>query len=503
MADQPKGGIRRCPHCGASDVSLDDRSGRLRCNVCRMVFDDEALTNQDVPTDDLTGEHREAGASNIVKDDGEVLTYRCPSYGAQVVVAANEETSASCHWCRHVFSLEDKIKNGMVPDLVLPFNFARSAAIQKISQAINEKKDELDSAFLNKFKVDAIRGVYFPYFIVDLRAHSSMNGEAEQTIRQHDQGYEIARYQIVRSFDILVDDLTVESSSRRLNQDTLVNSNNIINAIMPFDTENAVAWNANYLRGFTSEKRDVNVDALKGIVALQAGDIARKKACETIAQYDRGVRWDKEHLSIKGTRWKAAYLPVWLYCYIDKTRTKQIYYIAVNGRTGETSWCLPSLEVEKTATFGQARNQHELSTRANIKNIEQTDKLETEIDGISTKQIDGKNDDREIGAMLDGMRSMSSAELVRFQTGHQTQFEGRRAFDKQEEKLLPIHRALLSILVLFLALFLMMLYLTNGFTASPFSHGAGGSYDVDSGFDSSDGGFDSGGDSGGFDYSFD
>ena len=27
---------------------------------------------------------------------------------------------------------------------------------------------------------------------------------------------------------------------------------------MPFDTENCVKWNANYIKGYTSEKRDVN-----------------------------------------------------------------------------------------------------------------------------------------------------------------------------------------------------------------------------------------------------
>ena len=32
---------------------------------------------------------------------------------------------------------------------------------------------------------------------------------------------------------------------------------------MPFDTENCVKFNANYLRGFNLEKRDVNIENLK------------------------------------------------------------------------------------------------------------------------------------------------------------------------------------------------------------------------------------------------
>ena len=32
-----------------------------------------------------------------------------------------------------------------------------------------------------------------------------------------------------------------------------------MNTILPFDTKEAVQWNANYLAGFTSEKRDMDV----------------------------------------------------------------------------------------------------------------------------------------------------------------------------------------------------------------------------------------------------
>ena len=50
---------------------------------------------------------------------------------------------------------------------------------------------------------------------------------------------------------------------------------------MPFDTENAVAWDARYLRGFASEKRDTNVKALAPIVQTQVMDIARYQARST------------------------------------------------------------------------------------------------------------------------------------------------------------------------------------------------------------------------------
>ena len=84
---------------------------------------------------------------------------------------------------------------------------------------------------------------------------------------------------------------------------------------MPFDMENSVKWNANYLKGYSSEKRDTNVDQLRPLVDTQSKDIARFSANETLKEYDRGVKWSSEQLTVKGKQWKTAYLPVWLYSY--------------------------------------------------------------------------------------------------------------------------------------------------------------------------------------------
>jgi hypothetical protein len=111
---------------------------------------------------------------------------------------------------------------------------------------------------------------------------------------------------------------------------------------MPFDTENCVKWDSNYIKGYTSEKRDVNVEELKPLVKEQCKDIARHSANSTLAKYDRGVRWDSEDLEVKGQQWKSAYLPVWLYSYLEKKNDKNLlHYVAVNARTKETMGSVP------------------------------------------------------------------------------------------------------------------------------------------------------------------
>ena len=409
-----KDGLNRCPHCGGSDIATDAKAGKLKCNYCQTVFDAKSA-NKAGGVEGMKGETRGLGAEDIIPGDDIVKTFKCPACGAEVVINTDEALSASCHWCRHIFSANEQISNGAVPDLVLPFSMERDDAVKKIRELVEPKMDSLDGEFKAAFKPEEVRGVYFPYMIVDVNAHSTSDGEAEKTVEQKSYPpYKVDEYFISRDFDVLVDDLTVESSSSRLNQDTYVNSNNIINAILPFDTENATVWNANYLRGFASEKRTVNINNLKEIVALQSGDIARKKARESAAEYDRGIHWEHEHLGIKGTSWKAAYLPVWLYSY-KGAKDARIYYIAINARTGETVGCLPTHD--KKGLNIDARHHHENETRAEVKNMKAEDKLTKQGKKVYTREIEYRNDNRVIGSLSHGRDEMLAIEKGRFQNG--------------------------------------------------------------------------------------
>ena len=51
---------------------------------------------------------------------------------------------------------------------------------------------------------------------------------------------------------------------------------------------------------------------------------------------------DSENLQVKGRQWKTAYLPVWLYSYLEKKGENSIlHYVAVNARTKETMGSIP------------------------------------------------------------------------------------------------------------------------------------------------------------------
>ncbi len=343
-------GLNRCPKCGATDILLNPKTGKLRCSYCRHEFDPEKITGMEEDIKNLTGEIMGSGAQNIIADTNSVLTFKCTSCGAEIVVDTNEASHARCHWCRNVLSVNQQIPNGTIPDVVLPFKLTKDQAKASIEKFVGKRKFFANPKFRKEFTTENIMGVYFPYMIVDVNSHAKLIGQGEHLVRSYtvksgnseERRYDADLYDVEREFDLAIKGLTIESNSDRLNNEDKSKTNNVINAIMPFDTENAVKYDSNYMRGYTSEKRNVNVDELKDLVKVQSKDVARFAANDSLKNYDRGVAWSSEEFNVKGQQWKAAYLPVWLYSYQEvKGDKKVLHYVAVNARTEETMGSVP------------------------------------------------------------------------------------------------------------------------------------------------------------------
>ena len=345
-----KDGQNKCPKCGSTDIITNTNTGKLRCMYCRHEFEPEKIAGMVTDLSKLEGQIMGSGAQDIIASTNDVLTFKCSSCGAEVVIDTSEATNARCHWCRNVLSVNQQIPNGSVPDVVLPFTVNKETAKAEIEKFVGKRKFFAHPKFKQEFTTENIMGVYFPYMLVDANAHANLIGEGEHQVRKYyvKEGdnekayYDADLYHVEREFDITINELSVESSSDRLNKKSQDKTNNIINSIMPFDTENCVKYNANYLRGYTSEKRDMNIDELRNLVATQSRDIVRFAANDTLKFYDRGVSWKKEDFKLKGQQWKAAYLPVWLYSYQEvKGEKKLLHYVAVNARTKETMGSVP------------------------------------------------------------------------------------------------------------------------------------------------------------------
>lgn len=352
-AEELKDGANRCPKCGATDIRHKAGSDLLICLYCRHQWHGQRVEEEyglGEGLDQLSGTIIASGARDIAADAATLMSFKCTGCGAEVTVNTESAMTARCHWCRHVFGINEQVANGAVPDAVLPFHIKKDDAVARIRQFVGKRQLFALKAFKQQFTPDNVVGVYLPYLIVDGKVSADVAGKGEIQTRRYTVGtgnkkktyYDADVYQIDRHVDFTVDDLTLESSAARGNLDTSANTNNIINTILPFDTKNAVKWNASYLSGYNSEKRDLDVEHLRPRLEEQLLSIARAQVKGSVRQFDRGVRWEQEGLEVHGTRWVSMYLPVWLYSYHQPGRNGgMLHYIAVNGRTGETMGSVP------------------------------------------------------------------------------------------------------------------------------------------------------------------
>jgi hypothetical protein len=352
-ATELKDGLNHCPKCGATDIRHKPGSDLLICAFCRNEWHGQRVEEAfglGEGIDELSGTVLASGARDIAADAASLMSFKCTGCGAEVTVNTQSTMTARCHWCRHVFGVNEQVANGAVPDAVLPFHIKKDDAVARIRKFVDKRRLFALKAFKEQFTPENVIGVYLPYMIVDGKVRAVVDGQGEIETRRYTTGsgdkkktyYDAVVYQVERHLNFTVDDLTLESSSERGNLDTGANTNNIINTILPFDTKNAVKWNASYLAGYTSEKRDRDVEHLRPRLEDQLLSIARAQILESVEQYDRGVRWEREGITIHGTRWVSMYLPVWLYSYHQPGNNGgMLHYIAVNGRTGETMGSVP------------------------------------------------------------------------------------------------------------------------------------------------------------------
>ncbi len=350
--DRLDDGVNRCPRCGATEIQLRPAVGKLVCLFCRHEWA-EARLDEVIVTGDLSslqGTTIGSGAADIDTGAGALVTMKCGGCGAEVVVNTAEQMGARCHWCRHVLTVNEQVPNGAVPDAVLPFSVTHADALARIREFAGKRRMFADRTFVRQFTSENVVGVYMPYMVVDGNVSADIAGVGEIETRRYQRGSENSKttyydadvYEVRRHIDFTVDDLTLEASAERATFDAATNTNNIINSILPFDTENAVKWNASYLTGFTSEKRNRDVDHMVPMLHDQLLSIARSRVEPSVQRYDRGVRWERERVEVHGTRWVAMYLPVWLYSYYHQESSgAMVHYIAVNGRTGEVMGSVP------------------------------------------------------------------------------------------------------------------------------------------------------------------
>lgn len=63
-----KDGQNKCPQCGSTDISVNAKTGKLRCNFCRHEFEPEKIQGMETDITKLEGEIMGSGTQDIVEN---------------------------------------------------------------------------------------------------------------------------------------------------------------------------------------------------------------------------------------------------------------------------------------------------------------------------------------------------------------------------------------------------------------------------------------------------
>ena len=109
-----KDGQNKCPKCGATEITINSMTGKLRCEFCGYEFELKKVEGIVTELDKLEGQVFGSGAQDIIADTKDAVTLKCNSCGADVVIDTSSVSQARCHWCRNVLSLNQQIPNGSI-----------------------------------------------------------------------------------------------------------------------------------------------------------------------------------------------------------------------------------------------------------------------------------------------------------------------------------------------------------------------------------------------------
>lgn len=336
----------KCINCGGP-VQYNATKLKFFCEYCRSEFTEEELkkhwgeldsklgekaVSEDQPAQDVPEGFEDFAANTVM--------YSCQSCGAEVI--ADKTTAATfCVYCHSPVVLSNRLTGEFKPNKVIPFMISEEDAQQRFFDFCR-KKHFLPKDFVSSAQVDMMKGVYYPYWLVDSLKDGYLNATAEnyRTWREGNTEYrETKTYKIVRRGKI---------DFRGFPHPALSGENSkALKYVNPYDDKDFKNFTMAYLSGFLAEKRDTERKDVQDDVDKELKVYAEKIYGSSITGYD-SVRHDSCNVRTLKESWDYAMFPVWMMTFIYQGKS---YLYAMNGQTGKNYGELP-INKGKLAGFG-------------------------------------------------------------------------------------------------------------------------------------------------------
>ncbi|MBE5970909.1 MAG: TFIIB-type zinc ribbon-containing protein [Lachnoclostridium sp.] len=314
----------KCPNCGGGLIFNPEKQ-KLTCEYCLSEFSENEMEEGQEP-ECVSAESMDSGTRE------EAVVYVCPSCGAEIVT--DETTAATfCYYCHNPVVLSGRVSGEFLPDYVLPFAIDRKRAEEMFLTWISKKKF-VPHSFYDKNQLEKLSGVYFPYLLYSCQVDGKIEAEAEKQrtwTTGNTRFTEHKQYRIRREGTLDVKNLARNALSK--------SNKELVEGVLPFETDAMVPFQTNYLSGFMAEKRDMDSAGFTEEAEKEVKEYTIQNLTSTMSEYS-SVRVQDSETRIRGAKWQYAMLPVWVMTYRHKEQGKT-YYFTMNGQNGKICGKLP------------------------------------------------------------------------------------------------------------------------------------------------------------------
>ncbi|MBE7186712.1 hypothetical protein [Jatrophihabitans endophyticus] len=317
-----------CPSCGAQTAYAPGTTA-LRCPSCGF----EQTIAATRPVEEHSYDQWAALPSKPVATIGaQVLT--CRGCGA---TTESDLLAGSCQFCGGVLVAQQNPPGMVAPEAVVPFGIDKRGADSAFVTWVRSRRFA-PRAFKGVGATEAITGTYIPHWTFDAQTETDYTGErgehywttetftvsdgkggtrTETRQVQHTRWYHASGHVSHFFDDVLV------PASNHLPAERLAKAG-------PWALTTAVAYQPDYLAGYSALRYDVDPDVGRQAAAEQMKPVIRNDCRHDIGGDEQRVhRMDVSYLDVM---FKLVLLPLWIATYLYAGTT---YQVVVNANTGE------------------------------------------------------------------------------------------------------------------------------------------------------------------------
>jgi predicted RNA-binding Zn-ribbon protein involved in translation (DUF1610 family) len=301
-----------CPACGGEAVWRPEKQ-ELVCAFCgaESPMANPPGVREAPPKYNLDAALGERVAANVLPETAGRISVQCQSCHA---ISEFEQGHVADH-CQFCGAAEivpyDALADRFCPESVLPFKIDRNLARDRL-QTWYRRVFLAPSALRKQARLDTYAGVYLPFWLFDASASATWQGKgaAWGTVQKNFIDFPVP-------------------ASRSVDW-------RLLRQLAPFPTNDLVAYNTQYVAGFSVERYQVRLED----GAVQAREWMKKDLLDqarTKVSSDRSeVKLDRAEFS--NEMFRLTLLPIWLltYRYAGKP-----YQVTIDGATGEIAGNYP------------------------------------------------------------------------------------------------------------------------------------------------------------------